>query len=238
MRSRDLCALLFTMAVSTAHAAPEITGALPPGAPESPAALPARLGIPPIPGGNRPSVDIIGPVHPVIEPDMVAWMKERAAAQFTPEVLARMQKEHREATRQYAEHPPGITLPRTTEPVTRWFDPSITVPYDLRDHEGRVIHPAGTTINPLEWRSLTRHLLFFDATDEEQVQWAEAVSTRAEWHVKPIIVAGAPLELGRQWQRPVSFDQHGLLVEKLGIRQVPAIVHQEGNRLRIDEVVP
>ncbi|WP_201345036.1 hypothetical protein [Thiohalobacter sp. COW1] len=183
-------------------------------------------------------MDIIGPVHPVIEPDLIAWMKEHAAAQFTPEVIARMQKEHREATRQYSEHPPGTSLPRTTEPVTRWFDPSITVPYDLLDHEGRVIHPAGTTINPLEWRSLTRQLLFFDATDEEQVQWAEIVSTREKWHVKPIIVAGAPLELGRQWQRPVSFDQHGLLVEKLGIRQVPAIVRQEGNRLRIDEVVP
>lgn len=221
MRSRDICALLFTMAVSAAHAAPEITGALPPGAPE-----------------YRPSVDIIGPVHPVIEPDLIAWMKGRAVAQFTPEVLARMQKEHRETTRQYAEHPPGTSLPRTTEPVTRWFDPSITVPYDLRDHEGRIIHPAGTTINPLEWRSLTRQILFFDATDEEQVQWAKVVSTREKWHVKPIIVAGAPLELGRQWQRPVSFDQHGLLVEKLGIRQVPAIVRQEGNRLRIDEVVP
>lgn len=204
MRSRDLSTLLLTMAVSAAHAAP----------------------------------DIIGPVHPVVEPDLIAWMKERAAAHFTPEVLARMQKEHREATRRYAEQPPGISLPRTTEPVTRWFDPSITVPYDLRDHEGRIIHPAGTTINPLEWRSLTRQLLFFDATDEQQVQWAEAVAARKEWQVKPIIVAGAPLKLGRKWQQPVWFDQQGLLVGKLGIKQVPAIVSQEGNRLRIDEVLP
>jgi len=34
----------------------------------------------------------------------------------------------------------------------------------------------------------------------------------------------------------VFFDQQGLLVRRLGIRQVPALVTQEGKRLRIDEL--
>ena len=34
-----------------------------------------------------------------------------------------------------------------------------------------------------------------------------------------------------------SIDQEGVLVRKLGITGVPAIVSQEGSRLRIDEVV-
>jgi conjugal transfer pilus assembly protein TraW len=35
---------------------------------------------------------------------------------------------------------------------------------------------------------------------------------------------------------PVYFDQQGSLIRRFGIRQVPALVSQEGLRLRIDEV--
>jgi conjugal transfer pilus assembly protein TraW len=41
----------------------------------------------------------------------------------------------------------------------------------------------------------------------------------------------------RRWQRPVFYDQQGLLVRRLGIRQVPALVTQDGRRLRIDELL-
>jgi conjugal transfer pilus assembly protein TraW len=182
--------------------------------------------------------EVIGPVYAVAEPNMVVWMKERAARYFTPDRLATLKTEQQEATRRYAEAPPGTTLPRTTKPVTRWFDPSITVPYDLRDQDGRLIHAAGTSINPLAWRSLTQRLLFLDGNDEDQVRWAEGQLDGGQWHVKPILVAGAPLELGRRWQRHVFFDQQGLLVGKLGIEQLPAVVRQEEMRLRIDEVIP
>ncbi len=183
------------------------------------------------------AADVIGPVHPVIEPDLIVWLQERVAAQLADGGLERLEAERREATRRYAERPPGARLPRTSEPATRWFDPSITVPYDLRDQEGRLIHAAGTIINPLEWRALSRQLLFFDADDPDQVAWAEALMAGEEWRGKPILVSGAPLELMRRWKQHLSFDQKGLLAEKLGIRQVPALVRQEGDRLRIDEVV-
>ena len=38
-------------------------------------------------------------------------------------------------------------------------DDEITVPYDIRDHRGEVIHAAGTTVNPLEHMTLSRRLL-------------------------------------------------------------------------------
>ena len=36
---------------------------------------------------------------------------------------------------------------------------------------------------------------------------------------------------------PVYYDQNGTLTRQLGIAQVPALVSQEGLRLRIDELV-
>ena len=36
--------------------------------------------------------------------------------------------------------------------------------------------------------------------------------------------------------QPIYYDQQGALTGKLRIRQVPALVSQEGRRLRIDEI--
>ena len=55
--------------------------------------------------------------------------------------------------------------------------------------------------------------------------------------IKPILVGGSYLDLMKAWRVRVYFDQHGALTRQLGIAQVPAIVSQEGLRLRIDEVV-
>ena len=54
--------------------------------------------------------------------------------------------------------------------------------------------------------------------------------------LKLILTGGSWLDLMRRWKHPVYFDQQGHLVEKLRIRQVPALVTQEGRRLRIDEI--
>lgn len=56
--------------------------------------------------------------------------------------------------------------------------------------------------------------------------------------VKPILVAGEPLNLMRDWKRQVFYDQGGTLVRRLGIHRVPAVVTQDGKRLRVDEVLP
>jgi conjugal transfer pilus assembly protein TraW len=52
-----------------------------------------------------------------------------------------------------------------------------------------------------------------------------------------ILTGGSYLELMRQWKRPVFYDQQGALTEKLGIRHVPALVSQEGNKLKIEEIL-
>ena len=56
--------------------------------------------------------------------------------------------------------------------------------------------------------------------------------------VKPILVGGEPLKLMRQWKREVFYDQGGVLSRKFLLKQSPAIVSQEGRRLRIDEIHP
>ena len=54
--------------------------------------------------------------------------------------------------------------------------------------------------------------------------------------MKPILTAGSYLDLMKSWRVPVYYDQQGVLVRRFGITQVPALVSQEGMRLRIDEL--
>ena len=99
-----------------------------------------------------------------------------------------------------------------------------------------MLFPAGTRKNPLDVVSLSRQLLFFDARDALQVGRARELIERYQGQVKPILVGGSYLDLMKRWNRPVFYDQDGNLVRRFGITAVPAIVSQEGQRLRIDEV--
>ena len=99
-----------------------------------------------------------------------------------------------------------------------------------------MLFPAGTRKNPLEIVSLSKHLLFFDARDRRQVSRARELMATYQGRVKPILTGGSYLDLMKSWRIPVYYDQQGLLTRRFGIHQVPALVSQEGQRLRIDEL--
>ena len=132
---------------------------------------------------------------------------------------------------------PIDTVTKTTRARSFHVDPSLVVPYAITDAEGRVIVAPGTRVNPLDTVSLSKQLLFFDARDAGQVTRAQAIVNEHQGKVKVILTGGSYLDLMRRWKRPVYFDQHGQLVQRLGIRHVPALVSQDGKRLRIDELL-
>lgn len=133
---------------------------------------------------------------------------------------------------------PASGLSKTTIPRSFTYDPSITVPYDLKDHEGRVFHRQSTKVNPLDTHSLRCPFLFVDGDDSEQVAWAikRHQAARALHKPKIILVQGAPFDLSKRLNLPIYFDQSGVLVKKFGITQVPARVSQKERMLIIDEV--
>ncbi len=77
---------------------------------------------------------------------------------------------------------------------------------------------------------------FFDARDSRQVRRARELMAHYQGKVKPILTGGSYLDLMKSWRVPVYYDQQGMLTRRLGITQVPALVSQEGKRLRIDEM--
>jgi conjugal transfer pilus assembly protein TraW len=68
------------------------------------------------------------------------------------------------------------------------------------------------------------------------VKHARELSGRYAGRIKPILTGGSYLDLMKDWRVPVYYDQSGTLTRRFGIRQVPALVSQDGLRLRIDEL--
>lgn len=179
----------------------------------------------------------IGPTYPVAEKNLLEVIMARLRAKEASGELKRHEQEARDRAAYAVNNPrPVDGLRRAQAARTFYFDPTFTLQSNVVDGTGAVLFPAGTRKNPLEVVSLSKHLLFFDARDPGQVARARELIEHYQGKVKPILVGGSYLDLMKRWKKPVFYDQEGALVRKFRIAAVPAIVSQEGHRLRIDEV--
>jgi len=181
--------------------------------------------------------ETVGTTYPIAEPDMLKEIERTLREKEKSGELAKLQQEAIKRSEQAATNPKPVDgLRRTQEPRTYYFDPTVVANRRISTPDGKVIVEPGQRFNPLDQLSLPQWLIFFDARDAAQVRKAEALMKQADGRAKPILTGGSYIDIQKRWQRPVFFDQAGVLVRKLGIKQVPAVVTQEGKRLRIDEL--
>jgi conjugal transfer pilus assembly protein TraW len=180
----------------------------------------------------------IGPTYGIAEPNLLADIERRLREKERSGELRRLMDEARTRSVAAVRDPRPVQGLKTAESSrTFYVDPSLTLDRNIVDASGRLLFPAGTRKNPLEVVSLSRRLLFFDGRDPRQVRRARQLMAGNEARIKPILIGGSYLELMKSWRVPVYYDQQGVLTRRLGIRQVPALVSQDGLRLRIDEMV-
>jgi conjugal transfer pilus assembly protein TraW len=180
-----------------------------------------------------------GDVYPIAEQDFLEFIQHRLATMQKTGQIAQLQKQLQTRGQQQAERPtPVSNITCTVNPKSWLFDPSITLPHDLKDANGRVFAKQGTRFNPLEQVHLSKTLLFYDADDPKQVKWAQTISQKLENKTKLILVKGSIAIEAQRFDRPAYFDQEGRLTARFIIQHTPAIVSQEGLRLRIQEVEP
>ena len=188
-------------------------------------------------GARAMDLGVIGPTYEISEPHLLQMIEQRLRAKERSGELGRLEAQVRERGIATVKNPPPVIGLRPTDTMrTFYFDPSFTLDRNIFGPQGELLFAAGTRKNPLEVVSLSRHLLFFDARDPRQVGRARQLIALYQGRVKPILVGGSYLDLMQSWHVPVYYDQQGLLTRRLGITQVPALVSQDGLRLRIDEL--
>ena len=178
-----------------------------------------------------------GAVWPVIEPDLLAQIHARLLQLEKTGETARLNEQLKRRTIARVNRPAPVAGIAPASAVRRWnFDPTITVDTDIRDDKGRTIIARGTRVNPLDTVPLRAPLVFLDGDDKAQIDWALARFGRTG--AKFILVSGAPLELMKARQRRFYFDQGGKLSARFSIREVPAVVEQQGRALLVTEQPP
>ena len=173
-----------------------------------------------------------GEVWPIGEPDLLMQVETFLDQLENSGELARLNGEARTRARARLEAPPPVPgIAPATEPRAWLYDPAVVAEADFVGPGGAVI-AAGTRIEPLKLRPLTRELLFIDGRRAGEVEWAlgRAGPTTI------VLLAGRPLDLIRAHQRAFYFDQNGTLAERFGLAATPVRIRQEGLKLRIAEV--
>lgn len=153
--------------------------------------------------------------------------------------IEREQKKMSDIAKTRVEEPKRVANIKRTEKARSFaHDPSYVLGENIFLPNGRLLYPVGTMVNPLDHITLDMKLIFIDGTDSLQIEWfkEQEKTLSASRKDKLILIAGRPLDLGKELGREVYFDQAGILTTKFNIRQVPAIVEQEGRMLRIREV--
>jgi conjugal transfer pilus assembly protein TraW len=132
---------------------------------------------------------VFGQTYTIQEVDFLDFIKARLIQMQKNGEWNRLQNQFRANVTKHADRPhPVESILKTVEQKTWKYDPSITVPYDLHDADGRVFAKAGTTVNPLRVITLHNSLLFFDADDKDQVVWAEKMNKEFSGHTKLILI--------------------------------------------------
>lgn len=143
--------------------------------------------------------------------------------------------------------------PRAVEglnPATKsrvfYFDPTYTLDEDAVLPCGKVLHKAGTKVNPLEHMDLNRRLFFIDSREQAQIKWLKKQLTNPlpspqEPVENRIVLVGGSVfrlkeELSKEHENKIYFDQNGELTLKFGIKASPAIAEQDGLKLKIKEI--
>jgi conjugal transfer pilus assembly protein TraW len=170
-------------------------------------------------------------VFEIAENSLLEVIQKRLLAIEKEGKISQIQQAFVQKVKQKVVTPPavkGIIATRAKEEF--FFEPSYLHLTDIKDHVGGVIIKAGTIVNPLADLSWGQPLIFIDGLDAKQVEWS------IKQEAKIVLVNGSPLELSQKYDRWFYFDQGGVLTSKFAIKQVPAIVAQDGMRLKINEL--
>jgi conjugal transfer pilus assembly protein TraW len=163
--------------------------------------------------------------------------------------IAEHQKQMKEIAIKRVEEPKAVgALVKTKKEREFYYDPTYTLEEDIKLPCGKIIYYKGTKANPLDYMDFDRELIFVDGRDKKQLEWLkeyirgketdnrELKKAKGKIEERIILTGGKILELQEDIGKALYFDQAGELTNKFGIKQLPAVVIQDGKKLKIKEI--
>lgn len=175
-----------------------------------------------------------GTTFSIKERNILEWILERLRGMDEKGEIAKIQEEFKQKSIDSIMHPVAVQgISHAVQDREYLYDPSITLADAILTHDGQTVHPAGTRVNPLETVKFSDTYLFIDGDDPEHISWALSHPAPKK---KIILTSGPIIDLMKENQIRLYFDQKGKYTRKFGIQHVPAQVSQFGKYLRVKEV--
>ncbi|XVN40749.1 MAG: type-F conjugative transfer system protein TraW [Rickettsia endosymbiont of Argas persicus] len=172
-----------------------------------------------------------GHVFPIIEESLLEIIIAKLKIAKQNGNLGKMQEEFKNKVKQKISRPtPVLAIAKANKNRSWYYNPSFIQKTDIKDQTGSIIVKAGTSVNPLEKISWEAPLIFIDGDDEQQIKWSNSKIG------KLVLTSGNPIKLAKKLNKPVFFNQGGVLTTRFKIKAVPAIVQQESTLLKISEI--
>lgn len=153
-------------------------------------------------------------MYPVIEPDLLALMKQHAAEESANSASRLNQQKDR--LKQWAKEPIGQTLSEATEVKRYRFESSLEAKSFLGENYRR------------EW-------LFIDASRPQHLDLALAFYQDKKGVRRVVLVSGSVDKAHKKLQQRVWFDQAGTLIKRLHIEALPAFVVMDATGVSVTQ---
>lgn len=181
---------------------------------------------------------VMGEVFEIEEKDLIEVITQKLQKLQADGKLEAYQNQIQAKVKGNIERPQPVKgVVHTKTPRSYTFDPSITVSQDIKDHQGVIFCKKGTLINPLTIRPMTKPLLLIDGDSNDHITWAFKI-LKTYPLAKIVFVKGAPLKIMNEIGLTIYFDQAGVICNRFGIKQVPALITQQDDQLLIQEMRP
>lgn len=179
---------------------------------------------------------VVGNLYAIKEPDILEVIEQRMAEVNWDGV---MKSAHNRAINLM----PQYELPVAERDDSRLVDLTIRLSADITDHEGRIVAPSGTAVNPLDYVALPEPILVFDPSVERQMKWIRSELAARKGGIDPLVLATHLPAPDEKTGKSISDDFGGIqvyplnaeLVTRLQIRSTPSVIEQEGVFLRVKE---
>lgn len=180
----------------------------------------------------------LGKTYPIIEKHAIQDIQSRLLEKQQNGELERLQQEVQERINHAALNLAEVDLKTAEKSSVRYFEPSYTLPENIYDHDGQIIAVAGSVVKPLEVAPIPFKMLFFNGHDPAQIELAKRLAQQHGESFMPILTAGRWDILSAELNQAVYFDQQGRMSKSFQLQEVPSLVSQAGNQLRVEVIKP
>ena len=175
-----------------------------------------------------------GETFAILERDLLEVIQIKLQASEKDGVLDALNKDFQNKIKRKILNPePILGIVKVTKNSMRKFDPTTYLEEDIKvpDEMGsyRTLYPRGTSINPLDHMFFSEPLVFIDARDSAQVDFAKHY-LKLNPQAKIILIAG---KHGLQKDGTMFYyDQKAIYSSRFGIVAAPSVVFQiDGEKL-------